>query len=676
MLTNSTQVQFLNVAQGTGDQLTAPVSTPEKRESFDALFSQLSPSGRDGRAPVPGGGRALHENRDTQEETRKGSLGDDLAEELSNDADRTAISPDTAIRASSESGFASGAGVVGSPKKSTDDATPSPDVVWHSDAMRESGGQKPIPATTETIVVEPRTIAPLPAPRSNYSELDMPQEPDHQIFSKTMGGAIVRTEGNTPEMTQTTDLSHQPAQGTPLASSDSEFADTIANKTTPERKEPQNLADNAGPILAEKLVDTQGEQPPAPMSHKIGNVLAKQSEAVTGLDRVSDRKEVAPVRFTASPVASSLYSLLNPSVLPSGRIPESKSGGASAALPIASGSPFGRTSTNVMPPPPGESNALFRQQAGANLRGTGTSARMRVLNQPGAVNAVAGGPRGDSKQIPVPPEHEARTVAETVRVVAEAEIPAPSAANKTAVETNAGMGLDTAHRANSGDRARNKIRQPDPRSLKGQIASGTGRIVQYGDAVPYGSRLPMPALFSAGGTIPDPEVMPAFFPEETAQLIEALEGQTGPLQRLEVGVQGPELALPVRMTARPEMTRQMADVLVRNPGSPVEIALDPEELGRVHMVMSTSETGVTLAITTERVETQDLMRRHIDQLANELRRLGYDNISFEFSSHGRGGSDQSDRRAPSTPALEPTQPETETAQPGQQVASSGLDLRL
>jgi flagellar hook-length control protein FliK len=93
---------------------------------------------------------------------------------------------------------------------------------------------------------------------------------------------------------------------------------------------------------------------------------------------------------------------------------------------------------------------------------------------------------------------------------------------------------------------------------------------------------------------------------------------------------------------RPEIARQvatqMAEALVRVQNNKVEIALNPEELGRVRMLLSTTESGISVSITTERPETLDLLRRHIDQLAQEFRELGYRGIDFKFS----GGDTQSE----------------------------------
>ncbi|MGA9435595.1 MAG: flagellar hook-length control protein FliK [Roseobacter sp.] len=79
------------------------------------------------------------------------------------------------------------------------------------------------------------------------------------------------------------------------------------------------------------------------------------------------------------------------------------------------------------------------------------------------------------------------------------------------------------------------------------------------------------------------------------------------------------------------IARQMAEALQKLPDRPVEISLNPKELGRVRMNISAVEAGITVSVVAERPETLDLMRRNIDQLAREFETIGYNNINFAFS---------------------------------------------
>ena len=131
---------------------------------------------------------------------------------------------------------------------------------------------------------------------------------------------------------------------------------------------------------------------------------------------------------------------------------------------------------------------------------------------------------------------------------------------------------------------------------------------------------------------------------------------------------------PARDTVR-SASAQAVEVWARQPGKPVEISLNPEELGQVRMTLSTSDTGVTVMITSERPETLDLMRRHIDQLAQELLRLGYENTAFQF------GADNSDERSPAREGarqsdMVPPGGEQAGNMPSLCLSLTGLDMRL
>lgn len=141
-------------------------------------------------------------------------------------------------------------------------------------------------------------------------------------------------------------------------------------------------------------------------------------------------------------------------------------------------------------------------------------------------------------------------------------------------------------------------------------------------------------------------------------------------------------ATPHATVAKPDapgFAAQIADMIVSRAGQKIEIALQPEELGRVRMAMTLTDAGATVVIAADRPETLDLMRRHIDALADAIRNLGYDSLTFDF----RGGQSPQDNTPPpahapdddtdpAAMALTQTTPQT----PPTRVAASGLDMRL
>ena len=129
---------------------------------------------------------------------------------------------------------------------------------------------------------------------------------------------------------------------------------------------------------------------------------------------------------------------------------------------------------------------------------------------------------------------------------------------------------------------------------------------------------------------------------------------------------------------------QIGEAVRAMPDRPVDIALNPEELGRVRLSISISEGGVTLSVLAERPETLDMMRRHADQLARELADLGFASIDLSFGqgrgSETEGGDDSSgSAKAQGLRAID----ETETAVAGDNPTnrltlspSGGLDIRI
>ncbi|GGH27936.1 hypothetical protein GCM10010973_16520 [Cribrihabitans marinus] len=92
-------------------------------------------------------------------------------------------------------------------------------------------------------------------------------------------------------------------------------------------------------------------------------------------------------------------------------------------------------------------------------------------------------------------------------------------------------------------------------------------------------------------------------------------------------------------TAR-SVAAQLSDAVQRRSEGRFELSLNPEELGRVQLSVRSTETGLVVTLLTERAETQELMRRHMDQLAEEFSRIGYGDVAFDFSGSGGDPSDR------------------------------------
>ncbi len=138
--------------------------------------------------------------------------------------------------------------------------------------------------------------------------------------------------------------------------------------------------------------------------------------------------------------------------------------------------------------------------------------------------------------------------------------------------------------------------------------------------------------------------------------------------------------------AVPQLADQLVHTLARHGEGTTEIALSPDELGRLRLTLQADPKDpdrLMVLLSFERPETLDLFRRHADQLAEALRNAGFANVDIGFGHSGHGGNShpQPDGAfadqppAPETPPL--WTPGPATVQTTLRLAGSGtLDLRL
>lgn len=155
------------------------------------------------------------------------------------------------------------------------------------------------------------------------------------------------------------------------------------------------------------------------------------------------------------------------------------------------------------------------------------------------------------------------------------------------------------------------------------------------------------------------------------------------MSRTDTGTAGPvqtQMNAITRADIPHHVSRQVAEALQHMPSRPVEISLNPDELGRVRLGVSTSEAGIVVSVLAERPETVDLMRRHINALEAAFQAIGYNDISFSFA--GGDTPDSGDENHNGTTsggnADDGTIAVAETPQTIhlQTLAGTGLDLRL
>ncbi len=125
-----------------------------------------------------------------------------------------------------------------------------------------------------------------------------------------------------------------------------------------------------------------------------------------------------------------------------------------------------------------------------------------------------------------------------------------------------------------------------------------------------------------------------------------------------------------------QIAMQLAEATRPMPDGPVEVTLDPEELGRVRMTLTAGDGIMMVSLNVDRVETADLLRRNLDTLSQEFRNMGYTDVAFSFEG---GNSDEtfgSGTRGANEPSLLPEESHEVAAEASPLRPSGGMDLRL
>jgi flagellar hook-length control protein FliK len=116
-------------------------------------------------------------------------------------------------------------------------------------------------------------------------------------------------------------------------------------------------------------------------------------------------------------------------------------------------------------------------------------------------------------------------------------------------------------------------------------------------------------------------------------------------------------------------------------GAPLELTLDPPELGTIRISVTRGTEGMVLHLQADQPDTLDLLRRHGSMLAAEMQRQGLEQGSFSFSGR-QGGQDRQAAPAPVPPDPDRTPAHRPQAEPPAPPAArsiargQSLDLRL
>lgn len=160
------------------------------------------------------------------------------------------------------------------------------------------------------------------------------------------------------------------------------------------------------------------------------------------------------------------------------------------------------------------------------------------------------------------------------------------------------------------------------------------------------------------------QIWPASTDDQMSRSANAASFQTQVPSRM------PALGGPVPMT-------QLAQHIARAPAGETEVRLAPEELGRVKMVISQTDVGLHIAMSAEKPETLELMRRHETLLLRDLEQLGYENASLSYQDGGGAlPPAKSETEEQSEPDVVGASGAADDRHPRPAARAGGLDLRV
>ncbi|MFT3687978.1 flagellar hook-length control protein FliK [Paenirhodobacter sp.] len=145
----------------------------------------------------------------------------------------------------------------------------------------------------------------------------------------------------------------------------------------------------------------------------------------------------------------------------------------------------------------------------------------------------------------------------------------------------------------------------------------------------------------------------------------------------------PPESAPVQPGQQTALVRQMSfelgQAVTAQPDGTVEMTFSEDDLGHIKVSMRHEDGVMSVTIHADRQEAIDLLRRHTDIFARDMRGLGFSDVGFSFNERGGGqkpltGGPVSGAAGETAPAIAdiPVHSDTRSRTGG----SSGLDLRI
>ncbi len=293
----------------------------------------------------------------------------------------------------------------------------------------------------------------------------------------------------------------------------------------------------------------------------------------------------------------------------------------------------------------------------------------------GRQDGLAAEGAGDATPVEPPPMALATPVATPITTSAATPVATPAAIPSAAASTDAAPEPDPHH--------------PIPAASPAiAVLAGASPVAPPPDTAPQPAPQPAPERApEATAPIPPPRRPPAPGSAESAVRFRAAPADADPTRP---DISPPDLTLPAPLPLQtdrapvksvepsplpPTLAPQIVQTVHHAATDTIELTLNPEELGRLRFELTRNGEHMHIALTADRPETLDLLRRNADALLAEFRQAGYGGASLSFGQSGQGGAGQHPAQPP--PPVAPQQPLPQTASPPEPPPpASGLDLRL
>jgi len=320
-----------------------------------------------------------------------------------------------------------------------------------------------------------------------------------------------------------------------------------------------------------------------------------------------------------------------------------------------------------------KSNKMHHSSAPVNSFETGASLRQDVSQAAGITTGQDRASTTPLENLPPAPEAGARVRSTPGHAMHADRIVQPLPAASLEANTIAQPAKGTAPPFNMEASVKNHGDHPHPRQSSAKPPQQTD-IHSPKSAMP-----PAPAAAPIQVT-----AVPMFTPElteETARSPAIPDDARADLRLTAEG--GPRPVGPFSQTPQSSdlprhVAQQIVEALQRGGGGKergIDLLLNPAELGRVRISLSPGDAGLTVHIVADRPETLDLMRRHIDMLAQDFQSIGYEATDFAFAQHDHEAEDQG-----SNAAQPHTQHVTREAEVSSQITATimtdRVDIRL